>query len=245
MPRVAVVTGASRGIGRQTAISLARCGYSVALNYNKSEKEAVTLAEEIERIGSRIVLIKADVADENEVNIMMNRVRSELGGIDVLVNNAGIALPQALFSDCTAEERNRVFEVNVYGAMNCTRAVLPDMIHKKSGSIINMSSIWGVAGGSCEVVYSASKAAVIGFTKALASELAPSGIRVNCIAPGVIDTDMNSHLGDGDIAALVDEIPLGRVGTTQDVADLVCFLASEKAGYITGQVININGGMIM
>lgn len=245
MSKNAVVTGASRGIGRQTALLLAQQGYDIAVNYNKSEEAAQTLVQEIERIGVRAVLARADVSDEKEVNIMFGKIRSELGYVDVLVNNAGIAPRQELFSGFTAEMRDRVFAVNVYGAMNCAKAVMPDMIHKKSGSVINVSSVWGMVGGSCEVVYSASKAAVIGFTKALASELAPSGIRVNCVAPGVIDTDMNAHLSEEDMKNLAEEIPMKRIGSAQDVAALICFLASDKSGYITGQVISPNGGMVM
>lgn len=245
MSKIAVVTGASRGIGRQTAALLAKQGYFVAVNYNKSEAEAASLVREIEAFGGRAFSVRADVTDMNEVNIMTDKVHSVFGSVDLLVNNAGVALPQSLFTDCTEAERDRVFGVNVYGVMNCVKAVLPDMIHKKSGCIINVSSVWGITGGSCEVVYSASKAAVIGFTKALAKELAPSDIRVNCVAPGVIDTDMNAHLSREDINALSEEIPLGRTGTPEEVAELICFLASDNAKYITGQTVSADGGMIM
>jgi len=168
----------------------------------------------------------------------------KFGAIDVLVNNAGIALRQGLFTDFLLADAKAVFDTNVFGMMNCSRAVIPHMIRQKSGKIINVSSIWGVCGGSCEVIYSSAKAAVIGFTKALAKELAPSGINVNCVAPGMIDTDMNSHLSKEDMEAFCEEVPLGRIGLPKDVAESLLFLASDCANYITGQNLIVDGGII-
>ena len=175
---------------------------------------------------------------------MVDAVTETFGGIDVLVNNAGIALPQGLFTDFDASSANGVFAVNVFGMMNCCRKVIPHFVSKKNGKIINISSVWGMVGGSCEVIYSASKAAVIGFTKALAKELAPSGINVNCVAPGLIETDMNKHLTKEDKAAFAEAVALGRCGKAEEVADAVYFLATEGASYITGQVISVDGGFV-
>ena len=244
MRRVALVTGASRGIGRSIALELARSGISVAINYHSSEKMAKELLFEIKKFNENVNIYKADVSNEIEVSEMVHKIESDLGEIDILVNNAGIS-QIGLFTDMTSLERDRMIGVNLIGAMNVTKAVLPSMIHYKIGSIINISSMWGEVGASCEVVYSATKAGLIGFTKALAKELAPSGIRVNCISPGVIETDMNSELSSADIKELIDEIPIKRIGTTDDIAKAVKFLISDNAKYITGQIIGINGGMII
>ena len=244
MSKVALVTGASRGIGRSIALELARSGISVAINYLSSEKMAKELLFEIKKFNENVNIYKADVSNEIEVSEMVHKINLDLGEIDILVNNAGIS-QIGLFTDMTSLERDRMIGVNLIGAMNVTKAVLPSMIHYKRGSIINISSMWGEVGASCEVVYSASKAGLIGFTKALAKELAPSGIRVNCISPGVIDTDMNSELSSTDIKKLIDEIPLNRIGTPDDIAKAVKFLISDNAKYITGQIIGINGGMII
>lgn len=244
MSKVALVTGASRGIGRSIALELARSGISVAVNYLSSEKMARELLCEIKKFNENVNIYKADVSNEIEVSEMVHKINLDLGEIDILVNNAGIS-QIGLFTDMTSLERDRMIGVNLIGAMNVTNAILPSMIHYKSGSIINISSMWGEVGASCEVVYSASKAGLIGFTKALAKELAPSGIRVNCISPGVIETDMNSELSSADIKELVDEIPIKRIGTSDDIAKAVKFLVSDNAKYITGQVIGINGGMVI
>lgn len=244
MRKVALVTGASRGIGRSIALELARSGISVAINYHSSEKMAKELLREINKFNDNVNIYKADVSNEIEVSEMVHKIESDLGEIDILVNNAGIS-QIGLFTDMTSHERDRMIGVNLIGAMNVTKAVLPSMIHYKRGSIINISSMWGEVGASCEVVYSATKAGLIGFTKALAKEVAPSGIRVNCISPGVIDTDMNSELSSADIKELIDEIPLNRIGKPDDIAKAVKFLISDNAKYITGQVIGINGGMII
>ena len=189
-------------------------------------------------------IICADVSQKSDVELMFSQIQNEFGGVDILVNNAGIAQAK-LFTDITEEEWDKMFSVNVKGIFNCTKAALPYMIHKKSGKIINISSIWGITGASCEVHYSASKAAVIGLTKALAKELGPSGITVNCVAPGVVETDMCALLSPEDISALKDETPLGCIGTPDDIAKTVLFLASGGGDFLTGQVISPNGGMVI
>lgn len=243
MNRVAMVTGASRGIGRAAALLLARAGYAVAVCYGTAKAAADATVEEIVCGGGCALAFAADVADRAQVNAMVDRVRERLGAVEVLVNNAGIA-QQKLFSDITDDDWSRMFAVNVTGAYHCIQAVLPDMLRRKSGAIVNVSSIWGVTGASCEVHYSAAKAALIGLTKALAKELGPSGIRVNCVAPGVIATEMNAALSEETMAALRDETPLGVIGRPEDAAAAIAFLASEQAGFITGQVLSPNGGMI-
>ena len=232
----ALVTGASRGIGAAIAGELAKNGFRVFVNYNKSEKEAVSLAEKIGGIA-----IKCDVSKSDEVAEMI-RITKKYGGIDVLVNNAGISQIKML-QDTTEEDYDEIFDVNMKSVYLVTRAVIPDMVNKKYGKILNISSMWGITGASCEVCYSASKAAVIGFTKALAKELGPSNINVNCIAPGVIDTDMNKSLDEDTRAALAAETPLMKIGTVNDVAKTAAFLVSDDASFITGQVLSVDGGM--
>lgn len=244
MKKTVLITGASRGIGRAAAEAFAKAGYDVAVNYNKSAEAAETLCRELEKYSVKALPFQADVADKKAVNAMTNEIEKKLGGVSVLVNNAGIA-EQALFTDITEKMWDRMFAVNVKGAYNCTQAVLPKMIHEKYGRIINISSMWGISGASCEVHYSAAKAALIGFTKALAKEVGLSGITVNCVAPGVIDTDMNGHLSPETISELKEETPLNRIGTPRDVAETVLFLASEKASFITGQTISVDGGFIL
>ncbi|MBQ6569385.1 MAG: SDR family oxidoreductase [Clostridia bacterium] len=240
MQKKAIITGASRGIGSATALLFAKNGYEVAINYNKSEKAARQLADYINSMGLCATAIKADVSDRAQAQ----RMFEIFGQPDVLVNNAGIG-KQMLFSDITPEIWREMFAVNVDGVYNCCQLALPGMINKKSGRIINISSMWGITGASCEVHYSAAKAAVIGLTKALAKELGPSGITVNCVAPGVIDTDMNAHLSTEDMRALAEDTPLGVIGTAEDIAQTVLFLASDKAKFITGQVISPNGGYLI
>lgn len=244
MKKTVLITGASRGIGRAAAEAFAKAGYDVAVNYNKSAEAAETLCRELEKYSVKALPFQADVADKKAVEKMSAEIETAMGAVSVLVNNAGIA-EQALFTDITEEMWDRMFAVNVKGAYNCTQAVLPKMIHEKYGRIINVSSMWGISGASCEVHYSASKAALIGFTKALAKEVGLSGITVNCVAPGVINTDMNGHLSPEIISELKEETPLNRIGTPQDVAETVLFLASEKASFITGQTISVDGGFIL
>ncbi len=244
MMRTVLITGASRGIGAETARLFAKSNYNVVINYNKSENRAIELLNEIQAYGCRAIAIKADVSNSAEVKNMINSANTSFGCIDVLINNAAISV-QKLFTDITEAEWDEMFNINVKGAFNCSKAVLPKMIQNKSGKIINISSIWGITGASCEVNYSATKAALIGLTKALAKELGPSGITVNCVAPGVIATEMNSNLSQETIECLKDETPLGILGTPLDIANSVLFLASEKADFITGQVISPNGGFLI
>ncbi len=242
--KTALVTGASRGIGREIAVRLARAGCDVGVNFRINTDAAHETARLIESCGRKAYLYKADVSDEAEVRAMAKKLNADTGGADILVNNAGIA-EQLMFCDITPEKWDRMFAVNVKGAYLVTRAVLPHMIHRKYGRIINISSMWGISGGSCEVHYSASKAALIGMTKALAKELGPSGITVNCVAPGVISTEMNEALDKDTLAALAEETPLMRLGTPADAAAAAVFFASEEAGFITGQVLSADGGIIL
>lgn len=233
--KTALVTGASRGIGEAVARSLSKDGFKVYINYAQSDERACAIADEIGAIA-----IKADVSDIDQVFSMYD----EIGDIDVLVCNAGIS-EYGLFSDTSPETWRRLFAVNVDGAYNCIKCALPSMLKDKNGSIITVSSVWGVHGASCEAAYSASKAAIIGLTKALSKELGPSGIRVNCIAPGVIETDMMSGFSENDRTKLINETPLCRIGAPSDVAFLASFLASDKAQFITGQVIGVDGGFAL
>ena len=239
-----LITGASRGIGRAIAIKFASEGYNIVLNYNSSESKAKTFANQIEKMGVKCLLIKADVSNEAEVIDMINIALKEFGKIDVLVNNAGVALSK-LVQDTTKADMDHIFGVNTFGTINCTKAVVPSMVSVKAGKIINIASIWGEVGASMETIYSASKGAVIAFTKALAKELAPSGICVNCVCPGVIDTDMLNEYTMDDKNELIEQTPLNRLGMGDDVAEAVYFLASDKASFITGQVITIDGGFAL
>lgn len=233
--KTALVTGGSRGIGEAVCRRLADEGYFVLINYLNSKEKAKQLAEEIHGTA-----IQFDVSDMDSVS---NAVL-EFGKIDLLINNAGISEID-LFTHIPQEKANLIMNINLIGTMNCSRAVLPSMISRKSGCIINISSMWGQCGASCEVDYSASKAGIIGFTKALAKEVAPSGIRVNCVSPGFIMTEMNSRFSQEDLEEIRSEIPLGIFGKPKHIADSVAFLASEQSEYITGQVIAVNGGMVI
>ena len=245
MNKVVLITGASRGIGAETAIYFAKQGFDVAINFEKNETAAKKVAERIISLGKRAILAQGDVSNPEIAKSIIEITQKELGTIHVLVNNAAISR-QALFTDVTPKEASRIYEVNVGGMFNMISAILPQMIHEKNGSIVNISSIWGICGASCEVHYSASKAAVIGATKALAQELAPSNIRVNCVAPGVIQTDMNAHLSAEDIENLKAETPLGKIGTPEDIAKAIFFLASDEfSSFTTGQVLSPNGGFLI
>lgn len=239
---VAVVTGAGKGIGKAIAQKLACDGYKIAVCYNTSKDKAEDTVSEIKANGGNAREYKLDITDSENVNSVMAEIEKDFGEILVLVNNSGIA-EQLLFTDITDEAWNKMIATNLSGAFYCSRAVLPYMIHRKSGKIINIASIWGETGGSCEVHYSAAKAGVIGMTKALAKEVGPSGITVNCVSPGVILTDMTSHFGEEVLAELKEETPIGRIGTPEDVANAVSFLASSGADFITGIDLPVNGGM--
>ena len=240
----ALITGASRGIGRAVARELARQGWPVCVNYLERRDAAESLAEEIRSQGGRAMIFQADVADGQAVARMAEAARETLGPVELVVNNAGVA-GQALFQDISDEMWNRYLAVNLGGARNTIRAALPHMISEKRGCIVNISSIWGLRGASCETAYACTKAAIIALTRSLALELAPSGIRVNCVAPGVIDTDMVQVLGRDTLQDLAEQTPLGRLGTPEDIAYAVAFLASDKASFITGQVLGADGGFIV
>lgn len=242
MKPVMLITGASRGIGAAIAKKAAREGYLVLLNYKSADQAALAVQEEIRADGGECVLCKADISSSLQVEGLKSVL--DTYGVDVLVNNAGVS-SFSLLMDLSEDEWDRTFDINVKGAFLATKLCLPYMVHRKSGCILNISSVWGLVGASCEVHYSASKAALIGMTKALAKEMGPSGIRVNCIAPGVIDTDMNAALSPDDMQQLVDETPLERIGQAEEIADSVLFLASHKAGFITGQVLSPNGGYVI
>lgn len=242
--KVAIVTGSSRGIGRAIAARLARSGWAVGVNYLERRDKAEELRAELEAEGCRVLCCQADVADRDAVEAMVSAVRARFGPVSLLVSNAGIA-GQMQIQDVTDYAWDRYFAVNVKGAFHAVQAVLPDMLHAHGGSIVTVSSMWGLRGASCEVCYSATKAALIGFTRSLAMELAPTGIRANCVAPGVVDTDMVQVLGRETLEDLARMTPLGRLGTPQDIAAAVCFLAGEEASFITGQVLTADGGFVV
>ena len=238
------ISGASRGIGRAAALKLASLGYDLALNYHINYEAAQNVQHEAQKYGVKVLLLAGDIADENNVREMFRKIGETFGGADVVVNNASFA-EQLMFQDITYEKWRRMFAVTVDGAFFTVQNALPHMLHEKRGRIINISSMWGEVGASCEVHYSAAKGALIAMTKALAKELGPSGITVNCITPGVIDTEMNAHLSAEDLAELCEETPLGRLGSPDDIAETVAFLASAEAGFITGQIIGVNGGFVI
>ena len=244
MDKVALVTGASRGIGRAIALRLAKMGYAVAVCYHTAGDRAQELVEQLRAEGAAAAAFSCDVSDGNAVAAMVNAVVEQLGEISVLINNAGIA-QQKLFTDLTVEEWHRMIGVHLTGTFHTCRAILPSMLRRHDGVIINISSMWGQIGGSCEVHYSAAKAGVIGLTKALAKEVGPSGVRVNCVAPGVIQTDMMKNFDEETLHSLAEDTPLMRLGTPVDVASTVAFLVSDEASFITGQVIAPNGGMVI
>lgn len=244
MRRIALITGGSRGIGAACVRAFGEAGYSVVFLYNRSSEKANALVQSLRAEGRDVAAYPCDVSDPAQVYAAVADILRIYHRIDALVNCAGIA-HIGLFTDMTEDEWDHLFAVNVRSAFCVTKAVLPGMISEQQGSIVNVSSMWGEVGASCEVAYSATKAALIGLTKALAKEVGPSGIRVNCVTPGVIDTDMNAQLTDDDRAALSDETPLGRIGKTEEVAKTILFLCGEDASFITGQIVGISGGLVI
>ena len=239
--RIALITGGSRGIGAAAVRAFAAAGWRVAFCWHSNRQAAEALAAEFPR---QVLAVQTDVADRVQVQAMFERVQAEFGAPDTLVCNAGIA-QQKLFTDITEQEWHTMLDTHLTGAFHCCQAALPEMIRRRFGRIIMVSSMWGQTGGSCEVHYSAAKAGLIGLTKALAKEEGPSGITVNCVAPGVIETDMMAGFTAQDKAELAEETPVGRLGTPQEVAGLLLYLAGEDTGYITGQVIGQNGGLVI
>lgn len=241
--KTVVITGSARGIGASTALLFADRGYNVVINYNTSEADALMLLLKLKKSGANAIAVQADVSKREDVEKLFCEAEKAFGFVDILVNNAGIA-QQKLFTDITDEDFDRMFDCNVKSVFYCSQRALPNMIHNKYGRIINISSMWGISGASCEVHYSASKSAIVGFTKALAKEEAPSGITVNAVAPGVIDTPMNGGFDEETMNELKNETPVGRIGTPQDVARAVLFFADENSDFITGQVLGVDGGFI-
>ena len=240
--KIAIVTGASKGIGREVAKELAESGITVIANYNKSEEEAKKLQQELEEQNFKLEIFKADVSKREDVKKLVEYTIEKHGKIDILINNAGIS-EYKLFTDETDEDWDKLINTNLYSAFAMSQEVIPNMVHNKKGCIINISSIWGIVGGSLEVLYSISKAGLDGMTKALAKELGPSNIRVNSIAPGMINTKMNSKFTEKEIEEIKEEIPLERLGNPQDIAKCVKWLIDDN--YTTGQVISINGGWVI
>ena len=237
--KTVLITGGSRGIGRAAVKLFSKNGYRVAFTYKSSEEEAKALARECGALA-----IKADSESESDIISTVSLVESELGGIDILINNAAVS-SFSLLTDISLAEWRRVVDTSLTGAFLYSREALRSMIRKKWGRIVNVSSMWGLVGSSCEVHYSAAKAGLIGFTKALAKEVGPSGITVNAVAPGVIDTDMNSSLSDEELSALCDETPVSRIGSPEEVAKAIYFLAGDDSSFVTGEILNISGGFVV
>ena len=242
--KCAVITGASRGIGREIALKYAKEGANIVLNYRNSETEALQLKEELDKLGSYTLIIKANVSNFEEAERLIKEAKEVFGRVDILVNNAGITKDN-LIMRMKEEDFDSVIDVNLKGAFNCLKAVTPIMIRQKEGKIINMSSVVGVIGNAGQVNYCASKAGLIGMTKSLAREIGGKNINVNAIAPGFIDTDMTKVLSEDQKKNIMSQVPLKRLGQADDIANLALFLASEQSNYITGQVIHVDGGMAM
>ncbi len=243
MKKVVLVTGSSRGIGAGIAKLFAHNNYKVVLNCKTNVEKMMELKEELLKINDDIIGIQCDVSKFNDVKNMFEKIETTWGNVDILINNAGISY-YGLFNQMEEKNWEEVIGANLISAINCSRVAIESMIEKKSGEIINISSMWGDNGSSCEVIYSASKAGIDGFTKALAKELGPCNVKVNAIACGLIDTEMNNNFSKSEINDIIDCIPLGKIGSVTDVAQLCLFLASEKNSYITGQIIKIDGGFI-
>lgn len=240
--KTVLVTGASRGIGKAIAVKYAKKGCNVAVNCIHSEARLAQTRREIESYQTECLAFLGDMGNPADCQALFKKIRKQFGGVDVLVNNAGISYI-GLLQDMTSDDWDRIVRTNLTSVFNCCRLAIPYMVEKKCGKIINISSVWGVAGASCEVAYSATKGGINAFTKALAKELAPSGIQVNAIACGAIDTEMNHFLNQEELIDLIDEIPAGRLGKAEEVADLAYHLG-YKDSYLTGQVIGLDGGWI-
>lgn len=240
-----LITGGSRGIGAAAALLFAQRGWDVAIGYHTNEAAAHTVVEKVKHLGVRACAIQADVSCPEQAAALVEQAVAALGGLDALVCSAGIALPQQLMTDTTDEQWRQMFAVNVDGVFYTLRAATPYFVRQKSGSMVTLSSMWGVTGGSCEVAYSAAKGAIIAMTKALAKELGPSGVRVNCVAPGFIVTDMNAHLDAESLEQLKEETPLQMLGSAEDAARSILFLAGKDSRFVTGQVLQPNGGLVI
>ncbi len=241
MTRTVLITGGAKGIGAACAEHFARLGCNVVINYFTSETSAKNLQKELSDRGYNVLTVKADVSSKPQVEKMFELADKTFGGVDILINNAGIS-KIGIFNDFSEEDYDNIFDVNMKSAYLCSKYAVSHMLKKHWGRIINISSMWGLVGASCEVPYSASKAALIGFTKSLAKELAPSGITVNSLAPGFIDTDMNSHISEQDRTDFIESIPISRAGIPMEVAHAAAFFADERSSYITGQVLAVDGG---
>ena len=244
MERNVLITGASRGIGAAAALRFGELGWNVALGCRTGVDRAEELARRLRAGGGRALAVPGDLSDPEQARRVVERAEEALGGLDALVCCAGVALPQQLITDTTDEQWRWVMGTDLDGVFYTLRAAVPFFVRRRRGAIVTVSSMWGVTGASCEAAYSAAKAGVIGLSRALAKELGPSNVRVNCVAPGVIDTEMNAHLSPEDLAALGEETPLGRIGTAAEAAEAICFLASDRASFITGQVLLADGGMV-
>lgn len=242
--KTAVVTGASRGIGRAIAIKLAKLGANIVVNYRNSVEAVQEVVKEIEALGVKVLAVQGDISSYSDVDSMMKKCMEEFGSIDILVNNAGIT-KDGLLMRMKEEDFDSVIDINLKGAFNCTKHVSAIMLKQRSGRIINISSVSGLTGNAGQVNYSSAKAGILGMTKAVAKELASRGVTCNAVAPGYIQTDMTNVLSDKVKDTIMNTIPLKRLGNPEDVANAVAFLASEEASYITGQVINVDGGMVM
>lgn len=240
--KIVLISGASRGIGRQTAIYLAKNGYTVIANYNKSEKEALSLQNELKKENIFIDIFKADISNSIEINKMVNYVLNKYKKIDILINNAGISQTK-LFTDITDKDWNLMINTNLYSCFKLSQSCIPNMVHNKTGCIINLSSMWGLVGSSCESLYSITKAGINAMTKSLAKELGPSGIRVNSIAPGFINTDMNKIYSKEDVQNIIDDTPLEKIGDPIDISKCIKWLIEDN--FTTGQIISINGGLVI